>query len=310
MIRAASIAVLALLSSGLSFAQEPAPTIDASESVVVIGRTEEVVRNFVGAMSVAPRGNDQLARWDRRICPGVAGLRPRYAQFLIDRMAQRAFDVGLDVGEPGCRANILIVVTPDPDGVALDLYENHAGALGYFDNGRNATRGRDALRETFVNSDAPVRWWHVSDDTNVDGMPIAEPPGAPCSMGPDVYQLLQCAPVTRPPGASRIRAMVRQDFGAAFVIVDANRLPETGPDFNALADYIAMVSLSQLDPMTDVSAYPTVLNLWRAGGAAPDAMTDWDVSYLRGLYATRTRDVRDTRAQESSITREMMRDGD
>lgn len=305
MIRAAFLA-LALLAPLSAAAQEPEP----EESVVVTGRrTEEAVRDFVGAMSAAPRGNDQLARWDRRICPGVAGLRTRYAQFVIDRMAQRAFDVGLDVGEPGCAPNILIIVTPDPDAVARDLYENHAGALGYFDNGRNATRGREAFQETFINSDAPVRWWHVSDDTNADGMSVVEPSGAPCMIGPDFLQILHCTPAVRPI-PSRIRAAARQDFGAAYVIVDANRLPETGPDFNALADYIAMVTLAQLDPLTDVSGYPTVLNLWRANGAAaPREMTDWDVSYLRGLYAASSRDARDAGGQERDIAREMMRDG-
>jgi hypothetical protein len=302
MIRA-SLLALALLAPLAAVAQQPEP----EESVVVTGRrTEEAVRAFVGAMSVAPRGNDALARWDRRICPGVVGLRTRYAQFMIDRLAQRAFDVDLDVGRPGCRPNILIVVTPDPDAVAQDLYENHAGSLGYFEGNTTATRGRDALRDTFVNSDAPVRWWHVSQDVSVDGMPMRTN-GASCNAN-EAIELIHCFPAAYV-SPTRLRASFRQDFGAAFVIVDANRLPETGPDFNALADYVAMVAMAQLDPAADVSAYPTVLNLWNANGAAaPRAMTDWDVSYLRGLYAASTRDARDARTQEYDISREMMRD--
>ena len=84
MIRAAILSAVLLLPIS-AIAQEP----ESEESVVVTGRrTEDAVRDFVGAMSVTPQGNDQLARWDRRICPGVAGLRTRYAQFMIDRLAQ------------------------------------------------------------------------------------------------------------------------------------------------------------------------------------------------------------------------------
>jgi hypothetical protein len=293
MIRRASLFVFALLSLSPAAAQEAVE----SEQIVVVGqRTEEAVRNFVAAMSAPQRGPDQLARWDRRICPGVAGLRSRYAQFLIDRMAQRAFDVDLDIGEPGCRPNILIVVSTNPDAVARDLYDNHRRALGWFDERNQATRGRDALRETFLNSDAPVRWWHVSHTTNAMGQRIGEPNG-----GGDALPVNPMAG-----GSSRLRANTRQDFGAAFIIVDANRLPEIGHDFNALADYLAMVSLAQLDPAADVSGYPSVLNLW-AGDPAPHALTEWDLAYLRGLYAA-TREAASVRRQQGDIAREMLRD--
>lgn len=305
MIRCAAFAALALLSLSPAAAQEAsAPTTQSSEIVVVGERTEEAVRNYVAAMSAPQRGADQLARWDRRICPGVAGLRARYAQFLIDRMAQRAFDVDLDIGEPGCRPNILIVVSTDPDAVARDLYDNHRAALGWFSDRNRATRGRDAFRDTFLNSDAPVRWWHVSHTTNASGQQIGAPrPGADTNPL-DASGRFAHNPVSG--GSSRMRATTRQDFGAAFIIVDASRLAEIGYDFNAFADYLAMVSLAQLDPAADVSGYPSVLNLWRAQ-EAPNAMTDWDLAYLRGLYAA-TREAASVRRQQGDIAREMLRE--
>jgi hypothetical protein len=309
MIRCAAVAALALLSLSPAAAQESAPATQSSEIVVVGERTEEAVRNFVGAMSATPREVDQLARWDRRICPGVAGLRTRYAQFLIDRMAHRAFDVGLDVGDPGCRANILIIVSTDPDAAARDLYDNHRGALGWFDDARQATRGRNELRDTFLNSDAPVRWWHVSHTTNASGQEIQAPtPRSPIIVAQaDIHDLMKVYPVhVTGGGASHLRAQSRQDFGAAFIIVDANRLAEIGYDFNALADYLAMVSLAQLDPTADVSAYPSVLNLWRSA-QAPNAMTDWDLAYLRGLYAA-TREAISASRQQGEIAREITRE--
>jgi hypothetical protein len=304
MIRCAVLAALALSSFSPASAQEAPPAAPSGDIVIVGERTEEAVRNFVAAMSAPQLGADQLARWDRRICPGVAGLRARYAQFLIDRMAQRAFDVDLDIGEPGCRPNILIVVSTDPDEVARDLYDNHRAALGWFSDRNRATRGRHAFRDTFLNSDAPVRWWHVSHTTNASGQQIGAPgPGADANPL-DASSRFAHNPVSG--GSSRLRATTRQDFGAAFIIVDANRLAEIGYDFNALADYLAMVSLAQLDPAADVSGYPSVLNLWRAQAAA-NAMTDWDLAYLSGLYSA-TREAASARRQQGDIAREILRE--
>ena len=280
----------ALLASAAA-AQE-APTT-ASEEVVVTGqRTEEVVRTFVNEISVEMGRTDQLARWDRRICPGVAGLRGRYAQFLIDRMAQRAFEVGLDVGEPGCRANILIIVTLDPDAMAEHLYDDHRDALGYFyERGRN-TLGRTALR-AFVTSDAPVRWWHVSRTVTEQGDRIAD-----ASDG--------SAPVTFVLGnSSRLSRSTHQDLGAAFIIVDARRLADIDSDFGALADYVAMVTLAQVDADADTAGLATILNLF-SGESAPRALTDWDIAYLRGLYGAESNDS--ARRQSGEIARTMGQD--
>lgn len=276
---------------GLATAQQTAPA--TGDDIVVTGqRTEEAIRAFVGELAVSARGTDQLGRWDRRICPGVAGLRTRYAQALIDRMAQRAFDVGLDVGEPGCRANVLIILAMDPDAMAEALFERHRDALGYHDERGQSTLGRQALR-AFVSSDAPVRWWHVSRAHGQDGVAIQETASGD-------------APVNfRFGGPSRLSRTVRQDFGAAFIIVDARSMNEIGVDFNALADYLAMVTLAQVDPDAETHGLSTILNLFSPGDA-PRELTEWDIGYLRGLYAA---DREDGAAQQQSDIARTMNQG-
>lgn len=300
---------LALLSAAApAAAQQPPP---GDDEIVVLGvrPTRDAVRGFVDQIATASRAQNQLSLWDRRICPGVAGLRTRYAQFLIDRTAQRAFEVDLDIGEPGCRANILIVVSPDPDAVARDLYENHASALGYLSQRGRVTRGREALRETFLNSDAPVRWWHVSHATSASGADIREPsPGGGCQgRGGNEFALMRCQRTNwMGGGASRLRGATRQDFGAAFIIVDARRLDSIDFDWGALADYVAMVALAQLDAEADTSNYPTILNLF-AERSTVRAFTDWDVAYLRGLYSA-TPNAATVGRHEGEIARRMNRD--
>ena len=304
------IAFMALMSASIGTPATAQQSEPSDEQVVVVGRpTEEVVREFVGRLAISARGQNQLSRWDRRICPGVAGLQTRYAQFVNDRLAQRAIDVGLDVGEPGCTANVLIVVTPDPDAVARDLTRNRRQAMGYYQERLRSTLGRTALA-AFAASDAPVRWWHVSRTASAAGEEIEEPsPSVLPPSGNTMFMLTMKYPTVMGRNASRLGRQTRQDFGAAFVIVDANRLPGIDHDFAALADYVAMVTLAQVDPDAQTSGYPTILNLFAQDGeAAPvRALTDWDIAYLRALYDV-TREGRSASAQEGEIARSINRD--
>lgn len=292
--RIVTASAFALLLQGAAHAQQAqGVTTTEQEIVVTAERTEEAVRAFVGEVAVAVRGENQIARWDGRICPGISGLKGRFARPVIDRIAQRAIEVGLDVGEPGCKANILILVTMNADQVTKEVLDNNRDAFGYYSTRGVRTQGRDALN-AFVNSDAPVRWWHVSKTITDHGMEVGD-------------DATGDAPTVAVSGASRINRNTRLDFGAVFIVVDATRLD--GLSFAGLADYLAMASLAQLAPQTDTSAYPTVLNLF--AGPAPDAttpatMTPWDMAYLRGLYST-ARVTANAGAQQNDIATSMNR---
>ncbi|CAN0427258.1 unnamed protein product, partial [Phaeothamnion confervicola] len=108
--------------------------------------------------------------------------------------------------------------------------------------------------------------------------------------------------------ASLIKRSTRQDFAMAFVIVDGRRLQ--GLDLTAVADYIAMASLAQLDPEADTSGYPSILNLFKPHpeeSSTPASMTDWDMAYLRGLYEA-TRESASANRQQGEIARSMNKD--
>ena len=74
--------------------------------IVVTASAPEAVQRFVERVSVAPATAEQLARWDNEICTGVAGLPRRQAEFVADRIAQRAHAVGLAPGAPNCAPNM------------------------------------------------------------------------------------------------------------------------------------------------------------------------------------------------------------
>jgi hypothetical protein len=260
-------------------AKEPPPAGEV-EGVVVTAPRPEVIRSFVEQLSVEATGVDQLGRWDRKICPGVTGAKPKYAQLINDRIAMAAYSVGLDVGEPGCRANILIVLTDDGNKVARELVTNYPRVMDK--HGEAHTRGRRALKE-FVETPRPVRWWHVSQTVTADGMPVQR--------GGEVAVR----------GGGRVSRNVRQDFHHQIIIVDVAR---GGPKpLAALADYVAMVALAQIDPKARTERFETILNLF-ANADAPTALTEWDRRYLKGLYEA-SREARNVRVQEKAIAREL-----
>lgn len=262
-------AAVAIAAATPAFAQEAEPDI-----VVVGERLQEMVRSFVGEVAEAPGSEQQMARWDRTVCPLVAGLPQHQMQYMADRIAQRAHQVGLQTEGPGCRANILIFVTPDASVLAEGIVDEYRTLVAFYSTNGVHTLGRGPLEE-FTNSSAPVRWWHVNQTVSGDGQAMAGD-----TSGTTVMR------TTQQPG--RLRRATRQDFLRVLIIVDARQA--NGVTFQALSDYLAMVSLAQLDPEGQTTGTPTILNLFDArdsGAPIPTAMTQWDEAYLDGLYNAR-----------------------
>lgn len=291
MIRAFSAAVgvmLATVATPALAQQSP----DEADIVVVGERLQEMVRDFVGEVAAAPGGERQLARWDGRICPLVAGLPARQMQYVADRIAQRAHQVDIQTEGPGCRANILIFVTPDASRLATGIVDEFRTLVGYYSTTGESTLGRGEL-EAFSTSGAPVRWWHVNQTVSGDGQQLSGDLGG--------TQVIRNG---LPPG--RLRRATRQDFLRVLIIVDARQAQ--GIQFQALADYLAMVSLAQLDANGETTGTPTILNLFAqrdAGGVMPASMTEWDEAYLEGLYTARRTAPREI-WQQRDISRTMV----
>lgn len=255
-------------------APAPQDAVTQLEDVTVEARRlEEAVRTFVDQVAVPARGRG-LARWQGSICVGVVNLDPSIARSIVDRISQVGMDLGLETGEPGCRANIIIIFASDGSGLAASLIEEHRRAfragIGSMD------RGNVALRE-FQSSDRAVRWWQISIPVNAEtGLRAVRLSG-------DYNQqtLAPEAPRTSTFAASRLTTQIRDDLTKAMVIVDVERLGAV--NLAQLADYLALVSLAQIDPEADTAGYDTVLNLFTDRQPAA-GLTDWDRAYLSTLY--------------------------
>jgi hypothetical protein len=250
-----------------------------------------LIRNFVNEVAAPNRGRG-LARWDDRICVGVANLKTEPAQYIVDRVSTVAEDIGLTPGQPGCTPNVIIIASDNPSSLAQALIEERQRAFRM--GGSGMDRGGAALR-AFETSQAPVRWWQVSMPTDSEtGQRAVRLPGdcqGACT------SVMDSAPVINVFSASRLSTQIIDTIFRTVVILDVNQVDKVS--VVQLADYVAMVTLAQIDPEAETRQYASILNVFETPEAAA-GLTDWDTAYLQGLYdAERTR--KDERAGRTEI---------
>ncbi len=234
--------------------------------VVVEGRRlRSVVQNFVGEVAAPATGDRGPARWNGPVCIGVVNLRAEVAQYIVDRASDVARELGLEAGEPGCAANVLIIAAADGQAVADGIVEERRRA--FVPGGSGMTRTLSALEE-FRTSDAPVRWWHVSAPVDSESGELATR-----LPGRDAPQIA----VSR---ASRIRTDIRDDLFKAIIVVDISKVDSIS--LPQLADYCTLIALAQVDPKADVASFETILNVFI--DPAITGLTGWDRDYLAALY--------------------------
>lgn len=289
----ASFLALAALTSALMGGQEAEQTPPTRlPDLVVTAERVDTARRFVGRVA-APAPRRGLARW-RSICAAVANLHRDVAQPIADRLGNRAVDLGIEVEGPGCDANLIIVFSADASGVARALIQADPDV---FRPGTSGTeRGAAALRD-FQDTDRPVRWWTLSIPINSDtGRRAVRAPGDRVGgpMPPRIASILGCksavdcavAPIVQTNVSSRLNSQVVDQIYKSIVIVDIDAVIGLGAD--QLGDYLAMVTLAQIDPQADTETFDTVLNLFTQPDQV-DGLSEWDRSYLWALYNSRSR---------------------
>jgi hypothetical protein len=305
-LKAVSMSVMMAIcavSTGAAQASETPEVVEeadlVNEKVVVTARKPAETKSYVEQITAPPRGTDQLARWDDRICVGVSGVREEHAQFLADRVSQRAVEVGLRTGKPGCEPDVTILVTTEPQKLIGVMQTEYTSLFAINNEIRTGSLGNAAF-EQFKTEDRPVRWWHVSETKSADGARIRGEASQGLNDG------VTGAPTVRSEG-SRLRSAIREDLSRAIIVVDATMVQDVSLD--SLGDYIAFVALMQADPNGNTKSINTIMNLFRADAGEKRAlsMTDWDKDFLRALYSMPRNTASLTQA-ESYLAQRMERD--
>lgn len=268
----------------------PAEEPSTLDDIVVDGRRlDELARTYVDAVA-APAKRRGLARWPGRICVGAVNMRRDLSQAVVDHVSSLALELGLRVGEPGCRPNIVVIFSADARSLATSLVEADRRAFHLGVGGLD--RGGVAL-DAFTRSEEPVRWWHVS--MPVIGASHVRAIRMPGDSGPIVV-----------PGEGIVNRgrPISDDLNKVVIIVDVDQLE--GATLAALSEYIAMVALAQVDPEGDTSGYSTILNLFADPGGV-QRLSEWDMTYLRALYDAPSERLNPNR-QAASIARTLTRE--
>jgi hypothetical protein len=292
---------------GPGAAGESGPAADGQQvedEVVVRGRRMSEIESdlrihvdrFIQEVAAPPAGRG-YARWHRRVCISVSNIERTTAQYLVDRIARLAVDVGLEPGEPGCQPEVVIIFTTDGKETASYLVANESTVLRPSGEG-GVQRGLEALRE-FEESDKPIRWWHVSMPVDARlGTPAIRAPGGQMNPGLDKLPWVNVA------GPSRLHSGIRDDLKYVVIIVDGPKLQGKGTTWQQIGDLLALVSLAQIDLEANPIAFDSILNLF-SNPAAYSGLTDWDLSYVRSLYSYDQE--RDLRLQSNTLVSRMVR---
>lgn len=289
-----ALAAIAVIASAQDSGRTPQDQPAQLEDVEVTARaTADLARTFVRRVAAPARGSG-LGRW-RKVCPGVANLDRTIAQPIVDRIASTADQLGIEVDGPGCEANIIVIFTVDAAAVARAMV--HADPRVFRGQGGGIDRGGEALRG-FLVSERPVRWWTLSVPIDSEsGRRAVRIPGDPGGLPVDAQTaeaigcnpndcLAAATPVIRSTSASRINSQIVDQIYKSIIIVDIDAV--SGLNTTQLGDYLALVSLSQVDPEAETGAFDTVLNLFENPQGVV-GLTAWDRSYLSALYGSPSR---------------------
>jgi len=277
--RLALLAALALSSPAQSAAEPTSPSqptapppsqgvVVAPVTVQAVSKAESVKRRvdtYVKLITHRNENDETVPRWRSPICPVVTGLTEGHGVYVFNRLSQIATTAGAVMAPTDCQPNLFIVVTSQPDQLLESLRKPSVNIFG---------DSRPTEINAFISKPRPVRVWYNIVPLDRDGGPI---------LTNDTYNGLPTDMESG--GSSRLKSAVVRGFGLIFVLVDGNRIK--GVSIGALADYVAMVGLAQIDPDQNLGDAPTILRLFTASAAdAPPGLSDWDQAFLYALYHT------------------------
>ena len=251
-----AIAALLLAASAAS-AQPAAPSSEAAESVTVTATPlphRSAVDEFIYSYPAPVRTTDKIARWKRGICPVVEGLPPRFAAFITRRLTAIAQKAGAPVdADPKCRHNIEIVFTTRPQALADELRKNHRPYLGYFDNLHQA----DELAT--VKHD--IQAWYLTATVGFNGFLHVDNPRQDFLTGNNGIGPGRDGRAGDLYAGSGGRGSNGASSTLYNVIIVANPARLGDYEMGSLADYIAMLALSQPKSFDACWEVPSITNL-------------------------------------------------
>jgi len=282
---------------------QPAP--QQTESITVTGaRSRQVLDRFVQSFAAPTRMTGKLARWEDGVCPSVKGLSATFAKFITEKIKAVASEVGAPTARSArCRPNVEILFSTQPQALLDDIRRKSPVLLGYHDT--------ESQRDQSAIIHRPIQSWYVTQTVDVRGHPEVD--DARRGGGIEIVISPQLPPIFIPHATSpavtgsRLGDGLRSDFQHILIVADSAKLGSFG--MGELADYIAMLALTQLSTLDACQQLPSIVNMLTSGCSNPvQALTANDLGYLRGVY--KMGPDRNFRSQQDEIAYQMQRTQD
>ena len=226
----------------------------------------------------------RVPRWiggRRSICPVTIGLSPEQNAFVTERVRALAEYVGAPV-QPGpqCEENVTIQFTNNPQKTMDQIYK---WATDYFLN-RYSGGMRELIK--FTSGHAIQGWYLMGGDwrtdlalVHLDVLPI----------WPQITQNYSS----------------RSGIGVVILVIDTTKV--VGYTIGAIADYLAMLTLSVAQSPDHCDPLPSILDLMSSSCGTrekPTAITAGDLAFLKALYYKNTGRSMSRIDIESNMTRQ------
>jgi len=238
------------------------------ETVVVQGTREEQVRRDIQTFvhKVTRLEGEFVGRWRALVCPMVVGVSDSQAQFMARRVIEVQNIVRKKKPDPDreCQPNLFVIITDEADQLLADWKERDPGMFRW--------KSREGVSRSV--GTGPVRTWH---NAIVGG-----------AHGQGLTQTQHHLPIETQDGCglidSRIQASCWEHITAVVVLVDTRATGKV--TLAQLADFISVVSLSQIDLSADLGGVDSILTLFAEppGEVPPAGLTEWDFAFLNGVY--------------------------
>ena len=276
----AILLLLFVLASGAS--AQPNPPADIEKIIVSAPKynfavTPNAISHvFIGSFAMPSLLLGTIPRWQTGICPEIRGLRPDLADFISRRLLEIAAQAGAPVKEKSCAPNLSVTFTPEPQKLLDNIRAKDAEALGY--------HGAVIISH-------PIQAWYSTGTVDIDGHvfkdveTIYHDDTINPFMVPPKFIVTSSTPMPKVEGMPG-RTGLKSRFLGVFIIVDSHQTANL--QVNAVADYLAMLALSQTKAYDSCQMVPSIANLIAPDcddKLKPDSATASDMAYLKGLYA-------------------------
>ena len=273
----------ALCAAGAYGANDPLETVEVTASRE---KMRHEIQTFVH--KVTRLEGEFVGRWGISICPLVVGPSDSQAQFIRHRLIEVQDTVRKQKPDPNskCQPNLFVIITDEADQLIADWKERDPGMFRW--------KTREGVSRS--GGTGPVRTWHNAIVESADGRPST---GSRLTKG--VPSGTSSCPLR-----GRIEAGCSEHITAVVVLVDARATGKVS--LTQLADFLSVVSLSQIDLSADLGGIDSILRLFAQPPpeVPPPGLTEWDNAFLNGLYRASYSPIVQQRDIEARMVRQLV----